>query len=116
MDPDEAIDVTIEYDPERRVYRAYYERENDTHRRDSPSFAIAESIATIERTDVTTVDPLSDTVDMNALNALIQSATNGSDIQITFSVQGYRITVHSDGVIELRPTDSDTANRARRRL
>jgi hypothetical protein len=109
MDFNEAIDVTIEYDPERGAYRAYYETESDALGRDIPSLAIAESIAAIERADATAMDPLGDTVDMNALNELIQSSTNDSDIRITFSIQGYQIAVHSDGVIELQPTDSDTA-------
>lgn len=99
------IDITIEYDEERRVYRANYEKESYV-----PSLAIAESIAAIEGIGPTAMDPLGETVEMNSLDTLIQSSTNGSDLQITFSVQGYRIAVQGDGVIELRLIGSDRVN------
>lgn len=105
MHSNEDTDITIEYDEERRVYRAYYEKESYV-----PSLVIAESIAEIEGIGPTAMNPLGDTVEMDTLDTLIQSSKNGSNFQITFSVQGYRIAVQGDGVIELRLIGTNRVN------
>lgn len=92
----------IEYDPENLVYRARYERGHDT-----PSLAVVEAIAAIEGVDPTEVDPLGRTIDMDALDAIVQPPVDDADVQVSFLVHGYQVTVSSDGRLDLRRTDPD---------
>lgn len=96
--------MNVEYDAERRTYRTYYET-----RRDSPSLAIVEAIATIEDIASTELEPLVDTVEVDAIDAALRSSSDDRESRITLSYEGYDVVIQSSGVMELQPADSDTA-------
>lgn len=96
--------MDIEYDAERRTYRAYYEPEQD-----APSLALVEVIATIEEISPTALEPLGDTLEIEAFDAVLRSPPDDHGSWITLSYAGYDVAIHSDGVMELQPTGSDIA-------
>lgn len=95
----------IAYDPERDVYRTNYETE-----RLSPSLALVEAIAAIEETDPVDLEPIGNSIDMNAIDRIIHASNDDRETRITLSYQGYHVTISTAGVVELQPADSDTAN------
>ena len=90
-------------------YAIGYESETDTYHvsfdgTESISMAIISSMATISDTDSLNSAPLYATVDPDALNDLVSTA-NGSDLQITFTYNGYRIEVDGGGHIAMTEVD-----------
>lgn len=91
----------MEFDPERRTHRTRFATE-----RCPPSLALAEAIAAAKGTDPLALDPLGETVDMEALNTVLDSSDPGTEV--TVESNGFRATVGSEGFIELRRIDYDT--------
>lgn len=98
-------DNVIEYDPEKDVYRMNYEMD-----RVSPSLALVEAIATVEETDPIALEPIGNSIDMNAIDRIIHSSSADHDTRITLSYQGYHATISTAGIVELQPADSNRAN------
>lgn len=98
-------DNGVEYDPEKGVYRASYEESAD-----SPSIALVEAVAAIEGCDPTALDPLGDTIDVDALNTVVHHSDGTRSIEVTFPYEGYRVTIRSDGAMEVLPIDPDHAD------
>lgn len=75
----------------------------------SPSIAVVERVAALEATDPTALPPVYETVDTDALDALVESASksDSSNFQIEFPYYGHEITVATNGVIHI---DTDTAD------
>ncbi|WP_224268279.1 HalOD1 output domain-containing protein [Haloprofundus salinisoli] len=66
----------------------------------APSQAIVERIAALEEADQTELDPLYETVDPEALNALVEATERSNpSLQIQFTYNGYEVTVSSGGVV-----------------
>lgn len=84
-----------------RPVRARYDWESTP-----PSTAIVETIAEATGDNPTSLEPLYESVDPDALNALLTSVpspTAGRDLRISLSVDGHAITVFGDGGIVVRP-------------
>lgn len=94
------VSESIEYDPERGVYRVEDER-NEC----KPSYAFLRAIAAIEEVETSDLEPLGRIVDVGGLNSVLRSSFDDGDIN--FSYHGYRATFCSDGDIVLDPADSD---------
>lgn len=65
-----------------------------------PSVAIIEAVATRADVDETELPPLHESVDPDALDALVGHWTNGaprSDGHIRFQYYGYTVVLHADG-------------------
>lgn len=105
MSSDKDVADTIEYDSESGMYRAYFEKG-----RDDPSLVIVEAIVAIEGIAPTALEPLENTIDVDALDTAIQSPINDCCVRITSPVQGYQVSVHTKGVIELLPPDPSTTD------
>lgn len=106
MDPNgDAID-RVQFDPERETYRASYSTE------ETPGLALVEAISAIEDTDPITLEPLGDAIDVDALDAVVQSTPDSSDMQVSVSYQGYQAFIYTDGSMELHPTDSEAVGSA----
>lgn len=105
MNASQDVHDGVEYDPDSGVYHASYEPYAD-----SPSLALVEAIAAIEGTDPVTMAPLGDAIDMEALDAVVQSSLDDDDVRVTLPYFGYRVAVRNDGVIELQPTDPGAAS------
>lgn len=77
-----------------RVHRS----ESDTT---PPSMQVVKAVADHEGTDpVGLVEPLYDTIDPDALDALFDGPSDRHG-KITFRYHGYRVTVHSDGRVDV---------------
>ena len=68
------------------------------------SMAVVATLAEVMDTDPVELDPLHSTVDADELDALVRvrNGTNG-DTHAAFTHEGHAITVHSYGVITIRP-------------
>lgn len=68
-----------------------------------PSTAIIEHIADQTDQDPLDMPPLHRSIDADALDELLThaSAASSSDVEITFSYDGFDVTVSSDGQIDL---------------
>lgn len=104
--PEEAGDA-IEYDPETDTYRATYDGSTE-----SASTAVVSTVAAVAEVGPLEIEPLYATVDPDALDALMDPVVSGpsrGDIRVTFSLAGHDVTVHSYGIVAVRPPDEETA-------
>lgn len=72
----------------------------------APSNAVVEAVAIASDREPTAVEPLYESVDPDALDALVGS--NGTDSEdgeasVSFEHAGHVVTVHSDGSVVVRP-------------
>lgn len=71
----------------------------------SPSLAVVETIASREDVDSAELDvPLYEAIDPDALDALLRNtadARGGGPVRIDFTYCGYRVTVASDGSVQV---------------
>lgn len=73
-----------------------------------PTTAIVETVAEHTGTDVTELDPLYDHVPTDPLDAILEGTAGrggGSPLTVTLRYAGFHVTVCSDGVVALHPTD-----------
>ncbi|MFD1512439.1 HalOD1 output domain-containing protein [Halomarina rubra] len=73
------------------------------------STAVVEAVASAEGVPPRTLDPLYDTIDPDALDALVSDA---GPVRIRFSYEGHTVTVHGDGRLELEETAATTVTDA----
>lgn len=80
------------------AFRTRYDQE------EPPSLAVVRAIAAIEGTDAMELDvPLYGAVDPDALDRLLGDPDrNGHGLLVAFALEGYRISVHGDGIITIR--------------
>ena len=72
----------------------------------SPPMAVVEAVAVALDRETTSLEPLYESVDPDALDALLHS--NGSsatprDLTVTFTVADRQVTVHGSGEVVVRP-------------
>lgn len=75
----------------------------------SPSTAVAETIAVVVDRDPTSLDPLYEWVEPDALDSIMSSNEAGStdqNIVISFTFYDLSITVDAQGEVVVRPRDS----------
>lgn len=73
-----------------------------TDQYESPSEAIVTTIAGKERVTETTLPPLYNQVDPDALDALVTGQSD-DNIQISFNYSGYNVHIRDSDVIEITP-------------
>ena len=99
-------------DPERSFDSNKPSGEDDTIRAQfewastAPSMAVIETVAIALDRELTTIEPLYESIDPDALDALLRS--NGSlatanDVTVSFVVADHQVTVHSRGDVVVRP-------------
>lgn len=95
----------IEHHSETDTYRTSFDSTTD-----SVALAVVLSVAAVEETNPQELPSLSSIVDWNALEALIQPEETQSekDRHVTFNFVGYQVTVHSYGIIAVRPAHDST--------
>lgn len=103
----EDTDDALEYDSETGIYRRYFEEGTD-----APSIVIVETIAEIKEIDPFAMEPLGNAIDMNVIDEIIQASIDGRPLQTMFPVEGYQVTIESEGIIELQPIDSSSGGPA----
>lgn len=79
-----------------------------TRSNEPPSLDVVTAIATATGSDPTTMAPLYETVDTDALDRLLQS---DASIEIVFEYEGHAIEVGSDGVVTVDGDEVPTADR-----
>lgn len=68
----------------------------------SPCETIFERVADREGVDPLDLDPLAETIDPDAIDALVgRSAREDSGLQITFAYHGYDVTVTAAGAVDV---------------
>jgi len=60
---------------------------------------VVEAVATLEKTKVTNLPALYETLDPDALDQLYESST---DARMTFTYHDYRVAVETDGVVTVQ--------------
>lgn len=70
----------------------------------STSEAVFRNVAEREGVDPIELEPLGETIDPDALDRLFE---RDDDVELTFSYQGYHVTITPDGVVDLEdPSDA----------
>ncbi|SFF87061.1 hypothetical protein SAMN04488063_0597 [Halopelagius inordinatus] len=93
----------LTYHDETKTYRTEYDQ-----RVDAPQEVVVHSVAALEERSPIELDPLYTVIDPDALDQLFAPMINGrhvGDGKITFGYQGYEITLHSYGVVAIRPVE-----------
>lgn len=76
----------------------------------TPSTAVIESVAIAADREPTAIEPLYETVDPDALDALIRSggsnSTDGDAASVTFALDGFEVTVQRGGTVVVRPDEA----------
>lgn len=86
-----------EFDEQEGRYRVTYDSVQAT-----PSFAVVTVVSNITGRDPMELDPLYESIDSDALDALCAADTS-SGFQLTFRYNGCEITVGPDDVVEVMP-------------
>jgi hypothetical protein len=74
----------------------------------APSTAVIETLAVALDREGTTLDPLYESVDPDALDALVHStgpSTNGDTVTVSFVFAEQQVTVHGTGEVIVRTAD-----------
>lgn len=93
----------VEYSPETDTYRASFDTDAE-----SASLAVVSTVAAVSGTHPTDLTPLNATVDPDALEAVTQSTGSGAtpgDVVVSFTFDGYAVTVCAFGLVEVRPQE-----------
>lgn len=102
MDRSDFDEFPGEYDPETGIYRVYHVEEISK----SVSTLIVKVVAALTDTPATDLDPVYETINPDALNAIYQfnpHRTSGNyDDHVTFTYHNCRITVFRPGIIEIK--------------
>lgn len=70
----------------------------------APSTAIVQTVAVAADAEPTSIEPLYESVDPDALDRLVRSYEDGStDVVVTFPLAGHEVTVHGDGEVVVSP-------------
>jgi len=83
------------------VNRAEYDWATTT-----PSTAVVETVAIASDREPTAIEPLYETIDPDALDALVRSnetVSSRGDVNVTFEFAGLGVAVHGDGGVVVRP-------------
>lgn len=97
-------DTPGRYDPQTQTYQLYHDYESDT----GIATAIIDAVARLTETPPTDIGPLYEVVDPDSLDRLFKSVDGSlrqTDGKVTFTLHDSRVTVHSDGLIEIRLSD-----------
>lgn len=93
--------AALTYHDETETYRTEYDQ-----RVDAPQEVVVHSVAALEDRSPIELDPLYTVIDPDALDQLFAPMINGrhvGDGKIAFDYQGYEITLHSYGLVAIRP-------------
>lgn len=91
---------TINFDVDNDLFHTTYDSA-----RDSTSVAVVAVVAAALDTEPCSLSPLQSTLDTDALDNLISESPTENSNRISFSYEGFEVTVTSDGTIEADPTE-----------
>ncbi|MGQ3412939.1 HalOD1 output domain-containing protein [Natrinema sp. LN54] len=94
---------SLEFDQESGTYRAQYDRDAT-----SAGMAVIAAVSNVLGVNPVELDPLHDTVDTDALDELVRRRdTPHGSVDVSFTIEGYEITVFSNEVVTLSSPGSD---------
>lgn len=79
-----------------------YETVFDTDQR-QPNVDVTETVATLKGVESDDLSPLYDAIDHVIDNIFSNPPDPAADVQVTFSYEGFRVTIHQDGRATFRP-------------
>ena len=88
---------TVGHDPTTGTFHARFDSESTT-----VVLTIVEAVAAVTNRDPTSLSPLFDTLDPEALAMLVNSGRNTS-IDVAFTYEGCQVTVSSHGTVVVKP-------------
>nr|WP_089699154.1 HalOD1 output domain-containing protein [Halogranum gelatinilyticum] len=99
---------SIEYHAEEDICQAQFSTTDEV-----ASMAVVSAVAAASDTDSLDMDPLYESVDIEALDSLVtpRRAVVG-DLHLTFEYQGYEVTASSCGSIKVKPLHASTSSAA----
>jgi hypothetical protein len=92
----------LSYDPAARTYDLTHDWTSNR----SLGATVVEAVATARDADPTTLEPLADAIDPDALDEVFRPASgrrHRNDGNVTFVFAGTHVTVWGDGTVEVRP-------------
>lgn len=96
---------SFEYEADGHVFRGTY----PSHVTD-PSIAVVSALAAVTDTDPMAIGPLHDAVDTDALDAILtQGPVEGSDVEVSFTVDDHDVTLGTGGTLSIRPPEATDA-------
>lgn len=100
--------AALTYHAETETYRTEYD-----WRSDAPQEVVIHCVAALEDSSPIELDPLYTVLDPDALDQLFAPTLNGQhfgDGKVTFGYHGYEVTLHSYGVVAVRPDEYSESN------
>lgn len=80
------------------VYETVFD--TDQHQ---PNVDVTETVADLKNVESDELSPLYDAIDHVIDNVFSDPPDSEADVQVTFSYEGFRITIHQDGRATFRP-------------
>lgn len=93
---------SFEFQADSRSYRAEFDAATT-----SASVAVIGALAEVLDTGPTDIEPLYETVETDALDAIVHHTSATGDVQVSFVLEGRNVTVASDGSIDIEATAAD---------
>lgn len=75
-----------------------------------PSIALVKAVAAAKDVDPMTLPPIGSDVDMDALDAILQSSPGERPVVVTVGFQDVRAEIDSQGTVTVRREDTDASN------
>lgn len=82
-----------------------YTRRHDRWTDRSPSVAVVEAVAAMTGDEPTAIEPLTESVNPDAMDRLIEPGTPRTDLSVTFTYNGCTVTAEANGDITVALTD-----------
>lgn len=92
-------DDSVGYDPTTEAFHGQFDPDAESS---AVVVTVVETVAAVSGSDPTAMPPLYDTVDPEALTALVASARD-RPVEISFTYEACRVTVSSDGCVVVEP-------------
>jgi hypothetical protein len=93
-------DDSVGYDPTTETFHARFDGGTET-----VTLAVVETVATVTDCRLVSMTPLFETVDPEALSALVSSPRDQS-IEVSFPYEGCHVTVSNDGSVVVEPPET----------
>lgn len=93
----DGLKIGMEYEVESETYYTYHEPGG------SMAETVVRAVATVSGTEPTDMEPLTETVDPDALDRIVSSFPADRRWNLTFSFHGYEVSIEASGRVELSP-------------
>lgn len=98
----------LEYNLESKTYRVSFDSTTE-----SVCTAVISTVATVSQMRPMELPPLCSVIDPDALGTLVETTVLGpsnGDVQVSFSLNDCKVTVHTYGIITVQPPQAETTD------